>query len=126
MELLVQLCLTTCTTVSYCLYNCVLLLVQLCLTACTTVSYCLYNCVLLLMEMAGKQFSHLWNCLCNCVLLLVQLCLTACTTVSYRLWKWLASSSPIYGNGFRSSRSENQRLHKELSNSENRVTYRLR
>jgi len=29
--------------------------------------------------------------------LLVQLCLTLCATVSYGLWKWLASSSPIYG-----------------------------
>jgi hypothetical protein len=29
--------------------------------------------------------------------LLVQLCLTACVTTSYGLWKWLASSSPIYG-----------------------------
>jgi hypothetical protein len=29
--------------------------------------------------------------------LLVELCLTTCGTVSYRLWKWLASSSPIYG-----------------------------
>jgi hypothetical protein len=38
--------------------------------------------------------------------------------MSYYLCKWLASSSPIYGNGFRSSTSEDQRLHKELSNSE--------
>jgi len=76
------------------------LLVQLCLTTCATMSYYL----------------------CNCVLLLVELCLTTCATVSYGLCKWLASSSPIYGNGFRSSTSENQRLHKELSNSENRVT----
>jgi hypothetical protein len=101
---IVQLCLTTCATVSYYLCNYVLLLVQLCLTTCATVSYYL----------------------CNCVLLLVQLCLTVCATVSYCLCKWLASSPPIYGNGFRSSTSENQRLHKELSNSENRVTYRLR
>jgi hypothetical protein len=96
MELLVQLCLTACATMSYYLCNCVLLLVQLCLTACATMSYYL----------------------CNYVLLLVQLCLTTCATVSYYLCKWLASSPPIYGNGFRSSTSENQRLHKELSNSE--------
>ena len=83
-----------------CLCNCVLLFVQLCLTTCASVSYCL----------------------CNYVLLLVQPCLTACATMSYCLCKWLASSSPIYGNGFRSSTSENQRLHKELSNCENRVT----
>ena len=87
-----------------CLCNCALLLVQPCLTACATVSYCL----------------------CNRVLLLVQPCLTACVTVSYYLGKWLARSFPIYVNGFRSCTSENQRLHKELSNSENRVTYRLR
>ena len=48
----------------------------------------------------------------------MQLCLTGCGTASYGLWKRLASSSPIYGNGFRSGTSENQRLHKELSNSE--------
>jgi len=95
MELLVQLCLTVCATVSYCLCNCVLLFVQLCLTACATVSYCL----------------------CNCVLLFVQMCLTVCATVSYCLCKWLARSFPIYGNGFRGCTSENQRLHKKLSNS---------
>src|SRR4028118_1228250 len=71
------------------------LLVQLCLTVCATMSYCL----------------------CNYVLLLVQLCLTACATVSYCLRKWLARSFPIYGNGFRGCTSENQRLHKKLSNS---------
>jgi hypothetical protein len=38
--------------------------------------------------------------------------------MSYYLCKWLASTPPIYRNGFRSSTSENQRLHKELSNSE--------
>ena len=27
----------------------------------------------------------------------MQLCLTLCATLSYGLWKWLASSSPIYG-----------------------------
>jgi hypothetical protein len=42
------------------------------------------------MEMVSKQFSPFME-------LLVQLCLTACATVSYGLWKWLASSSPIYG-----------------------------
>ncbi len=125
---------------------------QLCLTAWATVSYCLGNCVLLLVEMVSKEFSRLWKrlakqfspfmellgqlcltawatvsyCLGNCVLLLGQLCLTAWATVSYCLWKWLARSFPVYGNGFRSCTSENQRLHKELSNSKNRVTYRLR
>jgi len=115
--------------------------VQLCLTACVIVSYKLCNCILRPMEMVSKQFSPfmeqlvqlcLTACatvsysLCNCVLQLVQLCLTACATVSYSLWKWLASSFPIYGNGFRSGTSENQRLHKKLGNSKNRVTYRLR
>ena len=38
--------------------------------------------------------------------------------MSYGLWKWLASSSPIYRNGFRSGTSGNQRLHKKLGNSE--------
>jgi hypothetical protein len=71
------------------------------------------------MEMAGKQFSPFME-------MVVQLCLTACATMSYGLWKWLASSFSIYGNGFRSGTSENQRLHKKLGNSENRVTYRLR
>ncbi len=56
-------------------------------------------------------------CLCNCVLLFVQLCLTTCATVSYYLCKWLARSFPIYGNGFRGCTSENQGLHKKLSNS---------
>jgi hypothetical protein len=86
---------------------------------CATQSYSLWNCVLRLMEMVSKQFSPFME-------LLVQLCLTACATASYSLWKWLASSSPIYGNGFKSGTSENQRLHKKLGNSENRVTYRLR
>ena len=63
------------------------------------------------MEMAGKQFSPFME-------LLVQLRITGCATASYGLWKWLASSFPIYGNGFRSCTSENQQLHKELSNSE--------
>jgi len=71
------------------------------------------------MEMVGKQFSPFME-------MVVQLCLTACVTASYGLWKWLASTSPIYGNGLRSGMSENQRLHKKLGNSENRVTYRLR
>ena len=69
---------------------------------------------------------RLWKWLCNHALLLVQLCLTDCVTASYGLWKWLASSSPIYGNGFRSGTNENQRLHKKLGNSKNRVTYRFR
>ena len=120
MELFGQLCLTTCATLSYYLWKYL------------TNSPPIYRTVLgtvleqssgkqssLLMEMSGKQFSPFME-------LLVQLCLTACATVSYCLWKWLARSFPIYGNGFRSCTSENQRLHKELSNSKNRVTYRLR
>jgi hypothetical protein len=71
------------------------------------------------MEMCGKQFFPFMETA-------VQPCLTACVTASYGLWKWVASSSPIYGNGFRSGTSENQRLHKKLGNSENRVTYRFR
>jgi len=70
-----------------------------------------------LMETAGKQFSPFME-------LLVQLCLTVCATVSYYcatvsyyLCKWLARSFPIYGNGFRGCTSENQGLHKKLSNS---------
>jgi hypothetical protein len=51
------------------------------------------------MEMAGKQFSRLWKRLCNHVLQLVQLGLTIYVTASYGLWKWLANSSPVYGNG---------------------------
>jgi hypothetical protein len=114
-----------CATPSYCLCNCVLLFGQLCLTACATPSYSSCNCVLRLMELASSSL-RLWKWLCNCVLQLVQPRLTACATASYGLWKWLASSSSIYGNGFRSGTSENQRLHKKLGNSENRVTYRLR
>jgi hypothetical protein len=71
------------------------------------------------MEMVGKQFSPFME-------MVVQPCLTACVTASYGLWKWLASSSSIYENGFKSGTTENQRLHKKLGNSENRVTYRLR
>jgi len=95
---------TTWATVSYYLGNYVLLLGQLCLTTWATMSYYLGNCVLLL----------------------GQLCLTTWATVSYCSWKWLAGSFAIYGNGFRGCTSENQRLHKELSNSKNRVTYRIR
>jgi len=124
--LFVQLCLTACATVSYYLCNCVLLFVQLCLTACATASYCLCNCVLLPVQLCLTAYATASYCLCNYVLLFGQLRLTVCTTVSYCLWKWLARSFPIYGNGFRSCTSENQRLHKELSNSKNRVTYRLR
>jgi hypothetical protein len=139
--LLVQLCLTT---LQLCLTT-----LQLCLTTCGTVSYYLWKCltnsppiyrtvlgtvleqllrktVLTAYGNGWQSSSPLWNCLCNRVLLLVQPCLTACATVSYCLCKWLARSFPIYGNGFRSCTSENQRLHKELSNSKNRVTYRLR
>jgi len=95
------------------------MVVQLCLTACATMSYKLCNCVLRFMEMADKQVSPFME-------MVVQLCFTACTKASYGLWEWLASSSPIYRNGFRSGTSENQRLYKKLGNSENRVTYRLR
>jgi len=153
---IVQPSLTDCATQSYRLCNCVLrlmemvskqfspfmeLLVQPSLTDCATASYGLWKWL-------ASSSPHLWNCLCNPVLQIVQLrltaygngwqavlpfmemvvqpCLTVCITASYGLWKWLASSSPIYGNGFRSGTSENQRLHKELSNSKNRVTYRLR
>jgi hypothetical protein len=80
-----------------------------------------------------SAYGNGWQAVLPFMELLVQLCLTACATVSYNcatasygLWKWLASSFPIYGNGFRSGTSENQRLHKKLGNSENRVTYRLR
>ena len=90
-ELLVQPCLTSCATHS--------------LTDHATVSYRLCNCVLRLMGMVSKEFSPF-------IETVVQLCLTDCVTASYDLWKWLASSSPIYGNGFRSGTSENQRLHK--------------
>jgi hypothetical protein len=127
MELFGQLCLTVWATVSYCLWKWL------------TNSPPIYRTVLgtvleqfsgkqfsPLMETAGKQFSPFME-------LFGQLCLTAWATVSYflgncvlLLWKWLARSLPIYGNGFRSCTSENQRLHKELSNSKNRVTYRLR
>jgi hypothetical protein len=137
----VQPSLTACVIVSYKLCNCVLrlmemvskqfspfmeLLVQLRLTACATASYSLCNCVLQLVQLRLTACATASYSLCNCVLRLVQLRLTACATASYGLWKWLASSSLIYGNGFRSGTSENQRLHKKLGNSENRVTYRLR
>jgi hypothetical protein len=130
-ELLVQLRLTVCATVSYYLGNCVLLFVQLCLTTWATVSYCLWKCLAnsppiyrtvlgtVLKQFSGKQSSPFME-------LFRQLCLTTWATMSYGLWKCLARSFPIYGNGFRSCTSENQRLHKELSNSKNRVTYRLR
>ena len=90
------------------------LLVQPRLTVCATASYGLWKWL-------ASSYPNLWNCLCNRVLRLVQLRLTASTTASYGLWKWLASSYPIYGNGFRSGTSENQRLHKELGNSEIRL-----
>ncbi len=133
--------------------NCVLLLGQLCLTTWATVSYYLWKCLTnsppiyrtvlgtVLEQFSGKQsspFMELFGQLCltvwatlsyclgNSVLLFGQLCLTVWATLSYCLWKWLARSFPIYGNGFRSCTSENQRLHKELSNSKNRVTYRVR
>src|SRR4028118_212361 len=63
------------------------MVVQPCLTACTTASYSLSNCVLRFMEMAGKQFFPFME-------MVVQPCLTACITASYGLWKWLVSSSP--------------------------------
>ena len=145
---LVQLSLTACVTTSYglwkwlasssprlwkWLYNYVLQLVQpcltvygngvqpsfttvqLCLTDCTTASYSLCNHVLRFMEMVCNPVLQL----CNYVLQIVQLRLTAYGN------GWQAVL-PIYGNGFRSGTSENQRLHKKLGNSENRVTYRLR
>jgi hypothetical protein len=152
MELFGQLCLTVWATVSYCLWKCLTnsppiyrtvlgtvleqfsgkqsspfmeLFGQLCLTVWATVSYCLGNCVLLLGQLCLTAWATVSYCLGNCVLLLGQLCLTTWATVSYYLWKWLARNFPIYGNGFKSCTSENQRLHKELSNSKNRVTYRL-
>ena len=100
--------------------------VQPSLTACVIVSYNCASASYGLWKWLASTSPHLWNCLCNRVLRLVQLCFTLCATASYGLWKGLASSSPIYGNGFRSGTSENQRLHKKLGNSENRVTYRLR
>jgi hypothetical protein len=101
------------------LCNHVLQLVQLRLTNCVTASYGLWKWL-------ASSSPRLWKWLCNHVLQLVQLRLTNCVTASYGLWKWLASSSPIYGKGFRSGTSENQRLHKKLGNSENRVTYKFR
>jgi hypothetical protein len=95
------------------------MVVQLSLTARATQSYSLCNLVLQLMEMADKQFSPFME-------MVVQPSLTARATASHGLWKWLASSSPIYGNGFKSGTSKNQWLHKKLGNSENRVTYKLR
>jgi hypothetical protein len=126
MELLGQLCLTTWATMSYYLGNYVLLLGQLCLTTWATVSYYLGNYVLLLGQLCLTTWATMSYYLGNCVLLLGQLCLTTWATVSYCSWKWLAGSFAIYGNGFRGCTSENQRLHKELSNSKNRVTYRIR
>jgi hypothetical protein len=140
--LLVQVCLTAWAIVSYCLWKC--------LTNSPAIYRTVRGTVLEqfsgkkpspLMEMLSRQsspFMELFGQLClttwatvsyclgNCVLLLEQLCLTTCVTVSYCLWKWLARSFPIYGNGFRSCTNENQRLHKKLSNSKNRVTYKLR
>jgi hypothetical protein len=65
------------------------------------------------MEMVGKQFSHLWNCsglvLKKAVLtvygngwqavlpFMELLWASSQESSSHRLWKWLASSSPIYG-----------------------------
>jgi len=68
------------------------MVMQPCLTDCATMSYELCNCVLRFMEMAGKQFSPFME-------MVMQPCLTDCVTASYGLWKWLASSSPVYGNG---------------------------
>jgi hypothetical protein len=117
--LLVQVCLTNCVTVSYGLWKWLASSSPVYGNGCATMSYYLCNCVLRFIGMVGKQFSLFME-------LLVQLCLTDCVTASYGLWKWLASSSPIYGNGFRSGTSKNQWLHKKLGNSKNRVTYRLR
>jgi len=96
-----------------------LTLVQSCLTACATWSYSLCNCVLRFMEMVSKQFSPFMEMVVHPVLRLVQLRLT----VYGNGWQVVL---PIYGNSFRSGTSENQRLHKKLGNSENRVTYKFR
>jgi len=86
MEMVVQLRLTACATMSYGLW-------KWCATQfynCAIMSYRLYNCVLQLVQPCltvygnGVQPSFTT----------VQLCLTDCTTASYSLWKWLASSSP--------------------------------
>jgi hypothetical protein len=66
------------------------LLVQLCLTTCAPPSYGLWKWL-------ASSSPHLWNCLRNCVLRFVQPRFTVCATPSYGLWKWLASSSLIYG-----------------------------
>ena len=75
------------------------------------------------MGMAGKQFSPFME-------MVVQPCLTACAIAFYSLCNCVLQlvqlRLTVYGNGFRSGTSENQRLHKKLGNSENRVTYKLR
>ncbi len=130
MEQLVQPCLTACATASYGLWKWLASNSPVYGNGCATMYYGLYNYVLHLVQLClifcATMSYGLWKWLCNCVLHFVQLRLTACATASYGLWKWLASSAPIYGNGFRRGTSENQRLHKKLGNSENRVTYRFR
>jgi hypothetical protein len=121
MEMVMQPCFTACAT------HCLTVSATRRLTVFATVSYRLCNCVLRFMEMAGKQFSPFMEMVMQpCFTACATHCLTNYVTASYGLWKWLATSSPIYGNGFRSGTSKNQRLYKKLGNSENRVTYRLR
>ena len=87
MELLVQQRLTNCATVSYRLWKWLASCSPIYGTACATASYKLCNCVLRLMEMVSKQFS-----------LFMELRWGSSQESSPpHLWKWLASSSPIYG-----------------------------
>jgi hypothetical protein len=104
MEMVVQPCLTACASASYDLCNCVLRFIETVTssspiygTGCATVSYKMGNSVLLLTELRLTAYGNGWQAVL-----------------------------PIYGKGFRSGTSENQRLHKKLGNSENRVTYRFR
>jgi hypothetical protein len=65
MEMVVQLCITACTTMSYTLCNYVLYFVQLCLTVygngCATVSYILCNCVLQLVQLRLTVYGNGWQ-----------------------------------------------------------------
>jgi hypothetical protein len=134
MEMVVQPCLTACVTASYGLWkwlasssrrlwkwlcNHVLQLVQPCLTACVTASYGLWKRLASNSPIYGTGCATVSYRMGNSVLLFTELRLTAYGN------GWQAVF-PVYGNGFRSGTSENQRLHKKLGNSENRVTYRLR
>jgi len=93
--------------------------VQLRLTKWATASYGLWKRLASSSPIYGTGCATQSYSLCNYVLLLTELRLTAYGN------GWQAVL-PIYGNGFRSGTSENQRLHKKLGNSENRVTYRFR